>query len=178
MRSLRRILVPLDFGDASNEALLRAVLLARPFDASITILHVVHILTLPDSVRAFSRTAPPARVENEARERLEEAASKLGAEYPHTYAVMRRGLPADEILSALEDTRADLVVMGTGGEHALAYAQIGSVAEEVVRSSPVPVLTVRPRARSLPATIVRDFSEPSARRETQRDESSRVDDAR
>ncbi len=163
MKPFHRILVPLDFDESSNEALRRAVELARAFEASITILHVVHVLPFTHSAGGFSGADLTAKLDNAARARLEEATSKLVAEYPHTYAVMRRGLPSEEILSALEDTRADLVVMGAGGRHGLAYPRIGSVAEEVVRLSPTPVLTVRPQARSVVSALtVRDVSEPTA----------------
>jgi nucleotide-binding universal stress UspA family protein len=146
MSPVRRILVPIDFDEASSEALARAVELARRFDASITLLHVVSRLTLDES-RAASPCAEK-KADSRARWRLEEEVSKLGAKYPRAYAVMRRGKPSDEILSALEDTRADLVVMGSSGRPG-SYRRMGSVAEEVARSSSVPVLTVRPRLRDV-----------------------------
>jgi nucleotide-binding universal stress UspA family protein len=57
----------------------------------------------------------------------------------------KRGAAWRQILLASEETGADLVVMGTHGRQGLSHALIGSVAEKVVRLSPVPVLTVRER---------------------------------
>jgi nucleotide-binding universal stress UspA family protein len=62
---------------------------------------------------------------------------------PQAKAILRSGVPWREILSAVEDVAADLVVMGTHGRRGVSHALLGSVAEKIVRLSPVPVLTVR-----------------------------------
>lgn len=54
------------------------------------------------------------------------------------------GDPAREILDAIESEKIDLVVMGTHGRKGLENVLFGSVARNVVRRSPVPVLTVNP----------------------------------
>ncbi len=51
----------------------------------------------------------------------------------------------EEILAAARETRADLVVLGTHGRRGFAHALIGSVAERVVRLSPIAVPTARSR---------------------------------
>jgi nucleotide-binding universal stress UspA family protein len=65
---------------------------------------------------------------------------------------MVRGIPADEIIRLAKAEHADLIVMGTHGRSGLRRLLMGSVAEEVVRKSPVPVLTLReaePRKQAL-----------------------------
>ena len=54
------------------------------------------------------------------------------------------GNPAQEILKAIDSEEIDLVVMGTHGRKGLDSVLFGSVARNVVRRSPVPVLTVNP----------------------------------
>ena len=54
------------------------------------------------------------------------------------------GEPATEILKMIESEGIDLVVMGTHGRKGLEHTIFGSVAENVVKKSPVPVLTVNP----------------------------------
>ena len=54
------------------------------------------------------------------------------------------GYPAEEILGIAEDEKCDMVVMGTHGRKGIDRILFGSVAEKVVKSSTVPVLTVRP----------------------------------
>ena len=56
---------------------------------------------------------------------------------------MRIGAPVEEINRAIEHEHADLVVMGTHGRTGFRHLVAGSVAERVVRSSKVPVLTIR-----------------------------------
>lgn len=53
------------------------------------------------------------------------------------------GTPAYELLQYVQRCRADLIVMGTHGRKGLSHLLMGSVAEEVLRHSPVPVLIVR-----------------------------------
>jgi nucleotide-binding universal stress UspA family protein len=172
MSSLRHFLVPLDFEAASSEALSRAVELARSFDASITLLHVVDVQHRADSPHPRSATAPSNSFEDAARRLFIRAAAKLCAEYPRAHAVMRRGMPSAEILSALKDTRADLVVMGACGRGCVVEALRGRVAEAVVRLAHVPVLTVGAAACSAEGAfeggpgLVRKILVPTALGET------------
>jgi nucleotide-binding universal stress UspA family protein len=76
---------------------------------------------------------------------LESALRDLKAKWPGSTALFKRGVAWRQILLAIEETAADLVVMGTHGRQGLSRALIGSIAEKVVRLSPVPVLTVRER---------------------------------
>jgi nucleotide-binding universal stress UspA family protein len=54
------------------------------------------------------------------------------------------GDPASEILKTIESKEIDLVIMGTHGRKGLEHVFFGSVAENVVKKSPVPVLTINP----------------------------------
>ena len=56
------------------------------------------------------------------------------------------GDPAERVLETARGLAADLIVMGTHGRKGLSRLVLGSVAERVVRESPVPVLTVRATA--------------------------------
>jgi nucleotide-binding universal stress UspA family protein len=57
--------------------------------------------------------------------------------------LLRSGPPTQEICSVATEVGADLILMGTHGRGALGRALLGSTANAVVRSAPVPVLTVR-----------------------------------
>jgi nucleotide-binding universal stress UspA family protein len=148
---LRHVLVPSDFGEASNAAVLRAVVLSRPFGASITLLHVVGELAAPGPPSrpfALARSSPF----DLARQLFIRAAGQLCADYPRAHAVMRRGRPMLEILAGLDDAEADIVIMGAGNHEAPDAASLGGVAEAIVRLATVPVLTVSRRgpAASVP----------------------------
>jgi len=70
------------------------------------------------------------------------------AEGPRTDAVFRQGTPFDVILDVAKSEGCDLIVIGTHGRRGVARVLLGSVAERVVRLSPVPVLTVHPAPRA------------------------------
>lgn len=53
------------------------------------------------------------------------------------------GIPEEEIVAFADREAIDLIVLGTAGRTGLDQLVLGSVAEEVVRSAPVPVVTVR-----------------------------------
>ncbi len=61
---------------------------------------------------------------------------------------MAKGIPAEEILRAAEADGCDLIVMGTQGRTGMDRVLAGSVAEEVMRKAPCPVLTVKDPVRA------------------------------
>jgi len=73
------------------------------------------------------------------------AATRNGSTKTIGQVLMRTGDARDVILATAEEVKADLIVMGTHGRRGISRALLGSVAETVVRTSPVPVLTVRGR---------------------------------
>ncbi len=58
--------------------------------------------------------------------------------------IVRRGDPDKEITKYAQDENIDLIIMATHGGAGLSHLLIGRVAENIVRNSPVPVLTIRP----------------------------------
>jgi nucleotide-binding universal stress UspA family protein len=153
MLPIHTILHPTDFSDRSCNALHLACALARDYDARLVLLHVV---TTPPLM--YGESFPPAdpdifrRAEWEEFERLE---------IPDTGIVSERrfeeGDPVQEILRVAGECNADLLVMGTHGRTGLTRLLMGSVAEQVVRRAPCPVLTV-----TTPFPLVRPAEEPAA----------------
>jgi predicted phosphoribosyltransferase len=68
------------------------------------------------------------------------AAARL--RHPDTHGLLRDGPPGRELIAAAMAQEADLVVLGTHGRRGLPRWLLGSVAQDVVRRSPVPVMTV------------------------------------
>lgn len=87
-----------------------------------------------------------AAVVEEVERGLEAQIAPLRADFPGIRPVLRRGEAASELLTRIRDTRPDLVVMGSHGRGGFQRAVLGSIAAEVVRSSPVPVLVIGPSA--------------------------------
>jgi universal stress protein A len=144
--NLQRILVPVDFSRESAKAMRYAVTLARQFDASITLVHVVEPAYGPPELVGG---VAARRVSD--RERLARAKSKLGIMGQRILGpcrivetVIRSGLAFFEITEAAKALASDLIVVGTHGYGGVTRSVMGSTAEKVIRHAPCPVLVVRP----------------------------------
>lgn len=138
---LEHILVPVDFGDTSKRAEDYAIALASKFGAKITLLHV---WSVPTPSYAETALVPLDAIETAAKEMLDNVYGRIREVYPRCDAVLEAGAPWDRIVDSAEKLGADLIVIGTHGRRGVPRFVLGSVAEKVVRLSPVPVLTVGP----------------------------------
>lgn len=137
-----KILIAVDSSACSQQAVSQGLSLAEKLGARVGIISVI------DVSKALNR--PDAGISHaEALSNLKEEAfqivSRIKSEYPTVQfdELFPEGHPIEEILKAIEDWSADLVVMGTHGFKGIEHLLLGSVAENVVRRSPVPVMTVR-----------------------------------
>jgi nucleotide-binding universal stress UspA family protein len=137
------ILVPTDFSAASDAALRYAAQMALTFGARLYLLHV------PGKTgEHFEANFPIGKFESTAGERLSSFLTKEELERVRPEYVVRVGTPADEIVLYAGVCDADLIIMGTHGRSGVAHALLGSVAEQVVRVAPCPVLLVRSHKRA------------------------------
>jgi nucleotide-binding universal stress UspA family protein len=143
MNRLEHILVAVDFGESSQEALETAVFLAKKFGAALTLTHTCEIPAYAYPGMAFVPMDLLTPVEDAARQSLAGTLADVQKRVPVATGILRRGLAASETLAVIDEEKPDLVVMGTHGRKGMARALLGSVAEKVVRLSSVPVLTVR-----------------------------------
>jgi nucleotide-binding universal stress UspA family protein len=137
MLSIRTILHPTDFSERSEHAFHLACSLARDHGARVVLLHVVSI-----PVAAYEGVVLPPPIE----EATEDAKRRLSQMEPAGIPVEHRvaeGDAAEMILRVAEEVHADLIVMGTHGRTGLSRLLMGSVAEQVVRRAPCPVLTTK-----------------------------------
>jgi nucleotide-binding universal stress UspA family protein len=142
---LKRILVPIDFSDCSKKALQYALPLAKQHQAAITLLYVV---PLSYAVGEYGGT-DYVSLEAETRASADKALAALAVdeirgEVPAD-AVVRSGSTAFEIIEAAKRLPADIIVVSTHGRTGLKHVFLGSVAEDIVRHAPCPVLVVRER---------------------------------
>lgn len=144
MRTPRTILVPIDFGDASVAALDYAVDLAEDTDTNVYVLHTfeVPLVGLPDGVLAGTAELT-SRIVNAAQRGLDDTLARYDGRKVVLTPLIEQGDTRDVVIDLAEKLGAELVCMGTHGRRGIARAMIGSVAESIVRTSPVPVLTVR-----------------------------------
>jgi len=144
LTALKRILVPTDFSDPSEEALRTAMAFAQTFGATLDLVHV--------AVEAAYPLPPPidlASLPIDIGPALERAAEGLAAEEAR---VRDAGIACEsttlvgrayrEIVARARATSADLIVMGTHGRSGLAHAILGSNTARVVQHAPCPVLII------------------------------------
>jgi len=138
MLPFKTILFATDFSPASNVAFNVAAALARDYHARIIAAHVIEPVHMGFS--EYGGYIGPDEDREEARNLLMSIAAPAGVPLEHR---MLEGDAAPAIVEAARETGADLIVMGTMGRTGLTRLVMGSVAEEVLRSAPCPVLTVR-----------------------------------
>ncbi|MEJ2760340.1 MAG: universal stress protein [Gammaproteobacteria bacterium] len=145
MLNLKRILHPTDFSDNSNQALKYACSLATQFGAE---LHIIHVAQNPALLSSPANDYLPADYYDRLQRQVNEQLASLPDEVlSFTGSVTRNlcsGVPFVEIIRYAKENAIDMIVMGTHGYSGLKHLIIGSVAENVVRKSPCPVLTVHP----------------------------------
>ncbi|MEP7120673.1 MAG: universal stress protein [Byssovorax sp.] len=144
MNAIRHILVALDFNPISDYALEYAVDLAEKLGARLTVLHVYSLAVLMALDGEYLPSASSASNKAEdAQKHLDAALAPLASRKIEIHGVLRVGEAGEEIVAQAKELGADLILVGTHGRGAVGRALLGSVAESVLRTSPIPVLTVR-----------------------------------
>ena len=142
---LKRILVPVDFSAPSQQAFGYALRFAKEFGSEVTLLHIVEKHGVGSGLSEL-----PAELEYSNRQlnrtkhqlRALSASSNIPGS-PTIRSVVRKGLPAHEIVEAAKEFETDLIVIATHGYTGWKHFCIGSVTERVVRAAPCPVFVVR-----------------------------------
>lgn len=142
----KRILCPVDFSEASDAALDVASKLAREGGAKLFIVHVEENAAVVHP-GLFGGLPPVAWKEKHRLSNTLPTATEV--RFEHDLLI---GDPANQIVEFAEKRGVDLIVMGSHGMTGLLRVLMGSVAEGVVRRSPVPVLTLKANAKELVET--------------------------
>ncbi|HKN12672.1 MAG TPA: universal stress protein [Candidatus Binatus sp.] len=129
----KSILCPIDFDELYLDALELSKSLAQQNNAKLYVLNVMSDFGSDQGWEAGGRMS----LQQQAR-------TNLAGQVPYEF-VIRTGEVVNEILAAVAVFEADLIVIPTHGRRGLKKAMLGSVAERIVRESPVPVLTLRAR---------------------------------
>ena len=146
MLEIKRILFPIDFTENSSKILPYVLSVAGKYDAMIYLLHVVEDFS--EWGGFYIPHIPSDRFQVEALKGAEKTLGRVCEEQlqgcPNFQKTILFGDPATEILKTIEGEKIDLVIMGTHGRKGLEVVFFGSVAENVVKKSPAPVLTINP----------------------------------
>lgn len=149
----RNILVPVDGSPPSDAAISLALQVAADESATVTFAHVLEVAKLvamasPSSIDpSFAIDA----AQTAAKEILDRAKGMASGSKVITSSVLLEGDRVSELLALAQERKVDLIVVGSHGRGGISRALLGSVAEGILRSSPIPVLvTHAPRAPEKP----------------------------
>ena len=159
MKSIHKIMVGCDFSKYSKETLECAVALAEKLQADLIIVNVINqkeidtILKVAEGQfdrnieKYVEKTAQEyeTRVKADRTRQMEKLIEDIGCAHLSIKKVFKVGVPFQELISAIEDEGADMLVMGQKGRSDLAGVLFGSTAEKVFRRCPIPLLSVRPQ---------------------------------
>ena len=146
MKKFKKILFPVDLSESSEKIVPYVQSMAENFDAAI------HLLFAAGAFEYFTSIYVPHRSINKfeheiiegAEKKLYEFMDKHFKEFQGTKATVVAGDASEEIVKYIESKKIDVVVMGTHGRKGLDKVMFGSVAERVIKTSPIPVLVVNP----------------------------------
>ncbi|MBA7643811.1 hypothetical protein ES703_51544 [subsurface metagenome] len=168
---LNKILWATDFSEEAQESLLYADAFAKTFKANIVALHVVPDFSaaLYDAARVIKGELlqKMAAVKGEAEEKIKAISNEKGI--PFEKIIVMEGTASKIIIDSIEKEGVDLIVIGRRGMSAVEKLFIGSVANQILRTSPVPILLTKkktgtPQFKKI--IVPTDFSE---REEIERD---------
>lgn len=162
----KSLLIATDFSESSETAAVAARSLAQRWGSTVHVVFVIEQVTGYTNIRIHHHESPPylEMMVQEGREALDAFVSRHFGDLPAPQRHLRVGRPTDEILRAASDGHAELIVVGTRAESGLDRFVRGSVAENVITRSPLPVLSIQgPLALNaqVPVLVAVDFSPAS-----------------
>ena len=146
----KRIVVPLDGSKGAERALPLAARLARCTAGTLLLMRAVPSPGVDDPHLASSLVSPAAHVAEDAAAYLNELAAHLDRHGIATEQVIQTGAAGEAITAAARAHDADSILLRSTGRTSRARWMLGSVARQVVRDAPIPVLVAREGGRPLP----------------------------
>jgi nucleotide-binding universal stress UspA family protein len=146
--TLNNVLYATDFSATSESAFPYTTAICRRFGSTLHLAHVLsdtNVLLMTGGVDYVSVDTIYEDARSEARERIQQLTTRLGKIPRQTY--LRQGQVWTNLSSIVREQSIDLIVLGTRGRTGFGKLLLGSVAEDILRHAPCPVLTVGPRVR-------------------------------
>jgi nucleotide-binding universal stress UspA family protein len=144
--SVRNVLFATDFSATSEAALPYATAICRRFGSTLHTAHVLSeasLLMMTGGVDYVSMGTLYEDAQTEAKQKLDQISDRLEG-IPHRNYV-RHGQVWKSLAAIIQENDIDLIVVGTHGRTGLGKLLLGSVAENILRHAPCPVLTVGPK---------------------------------
>ena len=149
----KNILLATDFSPASEAALPHALIIAGQYGSKLYFAHVIS--TEFSDLRPAETTATMLQNARESAEQKVQSLVKAGRQQGIScQPLIGEGEIGDVVLDMIRQNGIDLIIVGTHGRRGLKKLLLGSVAEQVFRKAPCPVLTVGPKTSETPPTEV------------------------
>ena len=144
----KKILCPVDFSEFTKEVIAYAADISKRYGAELHVLHVIPNLTYFTPYESFLTPENLVAIEKNIQDEVDRDFKKvLGRVDIDVRKAVRTGVAFVEIIDYAKTEGIDLIVMGTHGRSGIEHILIGNVAEKVVRKSPCPVMTIRPKGK-------------------------------
>ena len=144
----KKILCPVDFSKFTEEVIAYAADIAKQYGAELHVLHVIPNLTYFTPYESFLTPENLVAVEKNIQDEVERDFGKILKHIDmEIKRVVKTGVAFVEIIDYAKSEGIDLIVMGTHGRSGIEHILIGNVAEKVVRKSPCPVMSIRPKGK-------------------------------
>lgn len=137
MNKIRRVVIPVDLSDASRIATEQGAFFAKLLDAEVS------IVTVDDTSQFIVSAVLEDKVRKEKEKYLVEIKKIVEKEGVSCTTEVRKGVPSQEIVKHTGEE--DLIVMASQGKKGFNRLVLGSVSEEVLKTSPCSVMIIKPR---------------------------------
>ncbi len=146
MVEIKTILVPVDFSEVAPVLAKWAKGFAKQLNAKVILTYVLEDLSTYEGIFVDLKTL--TELENTlyegAKKSMEDFLKEHFSDFPNVESVLEKGDVVETILRVAQEKGADMIVIGTHGRKGLDRILFGSVAEGVVKNSPIPVVTLNP----------------------------------
>ncbi|WP_028573917.1 universal stress protein [Desulfonatronovibrio hydrogenovorans] len=145
MTQIKNIMCAVDFSEMSAKVASYAQLIAKSLDASVKVVYVA-----PSLSQYVGFHVPPTSIENFVGEIVTGAEKTMDTFIQENFSEINvtgqvlSGYAAEEILNYADTENIDMIIMGTHGRKGIDRVLFGSVAEKIVKSATMPVMTIRP----------------------------------
>ncbi len=145
MAEVKKILCAVDFSDMSSKVADYAQTMAKAMSSSVKVIYIA-----PSLSQYVGFHVPPTSIENFVGEIVSGAEKTMDIFIQENFSEIEvtgqvlTGYAAEEILKYADQEDMDMIIMGTHGRKGIDRVLFGSVAEKIVKSAPIPVLTIRP----------------------------------
>ncbi|MGC9141647.1 MAG: universal stress protein [Caldimicrobium sp.] len=146
MGEFERLLVPIDFSEVAPVLANWVKNFAKKLKAKIYVLYVLEDLSAYEGIYVDLKTLGELEetLYEGAKKSMEDFMKTHFSDYPEVEPIIERGEVVETIIEVAKEKGVDLIVIGTHGRKGLDKILFGSVAEGVVKNSPIPVITINP----------------------------------